>query len=133
MSVRALISIALVATLSACGEGRIDPDAGVDATTDSEWPDVPGFPDAASPDAKPPYAIIDGGACDAAPLEAGDLQVRTCCNGMICRGKCVVYDGTDASVCVCASLNGGCPESLVCCTVGNFGCDVPSVCHKQGT
>ncbi|CAN5524474.1 hypothetical protein BH09MYX1_BH09MYX1_43030 [soil metagenome] len=52
-----------------CAE-LVDGEVGPDLVLQPQL-DVPGFPETAPPDVKVPYTVIDGGACDAAPLEAG--------------------------------------------------------------
>lgn len=63
----------------------------------------------------PGYEVIDGGHdCELEDIGAV-FAYQTCCNGKLCRGQCVVFDGQTAPVCYCASLVGGCPAPHHCC------------------
>jgi hypothetical protein len=75
------------------------------------------FPDAAAPKdaAGPGYTVVDGGNdCEHENVGAV-FAYQSCCNGTLCRGQCVVFDGQTEPVCYCASLVGGCPAPHHCC------------------
>lgn len=123
------------------GGGSGGASGGAFAGTGGQWDASPGLDaaiaDAASPDATsgggkklklpvtdaappmdsggPGYKVIDGGHdCELEDIGAV-FAYQTCCNGKLCRGQCVVFDGQTAPVCYCASLVGGCPAPHHCC------------------
>ncbi|MBI3201933.1 MAG: hypothetical protein HYZ29_10350 [Myxococcales bacterium] len=63
----------------------------------------------------PGFKVVDGGHdCELEDIGAV-FAYQSCCNGKLCRGQCVLFDGQAAPVCYCASLVGGCPAPHHCC------------------
>ena len=78
-------------------DATLNEDAASDSSTD------------AVADAQPDQAVVDM-SCDGGPLDA-DLNwgMMACCGGTLCRGLC-----SDAGVCMCGNVPGGCAP-LYCC------------------
>lgn len=60
-----------------------------------------------------PRSVWEGDTCGL-PAEIRIGQVLTCCNGAVCRGRCLDY-GEKGKVCECARVAGGCAETHACC------------------
>lgn len=85
------------------------------------------FPDAGTaPPAPQDYVVIDGGTdCDGGTRS--DMvcpgEMRGCCNGVVCKGTCILVKGSTRPICECGGTDGGCPGDWAC--VG--GCYPPCV------
>jgi hypothetical protein len=122
------------------------PDAGADvslpwqpdASADAEPADAisPPKKDAPAPPWKPPkdakptppkdYVAVDGGHdCDGGTPAPNTWENRTCCNGVACPGWCLLFNGATSPVCMCAGIDGGCPEGWMCCG----SCTLPQYCE----
>ncbi len=109
----------ILAVLVACGgeptkaDGGID-DASVDAIADTSDDVVSKLDGGGSK-----YIDVEGGSdCGIEAVEAGPKYGETwrCCNGAVCRGRCVTEpDASGAPFCFCAGVSGGCPAPFVCC------------------
>jgi hypothetical protein len=87
------------------------------------------FPDAGKKDGgASSWVIVDGGKdCNLPPFAGWDV-IRTCCNGMLCQGWCVLVGDATAPECNCAGITGGCPSPHVCC--GN-NCTSLDICASS--
>lgn len=78
----------------------------------------------------PDYVVVkEGNACDL-PRDRTDATIKTCCNGAICNGRCLLYQGNRTPVCECAGIAGGCPLPHVCCNYV-LGCTTEEACLSQ--
>ncbi|MBK7584429.1 MAG: hypothetical protein IPI67_30020 [Myxococcales bacterium] len=89
------------------------------------------LPDASTPDVSdadgPGYVVIDGGNDCQKEWLGAVFAYQSCCNGVLCRGECVVFDGQQTPTCYCAGLKGGCPAPHHCCMATH--CDWPDYCQ----
>ncbi len=76
-------------------------------------------------DAGPGYVLVDGGTACLPPLPKIYEPVRTCCNGKLCEGYCILFDDAGAPECTCGGVPGGCPSPHVCCP---SSCTILSAC-----
>lgn len=126
---------ALYLTVSTCGGRSSDHGGAADASGDGAW-NADGVADTADGDAggpPPPFIVVDGGTnCDAARPAPCCRETRTCCNGAVCEGMCVVFPDASAPICYCAGLGGGCPSPSVCCLYEGPHGVCTSGCLKPG-
>lgn len=112
-------------------------DSAADTSGGSAW-DRDGGAETVDGDARdagvpPPFTVVDGGTgCDAAPPAPCCREKRTCCNGSVCEGMCVVLPDASAPVCYCAGLSTGCPSPWVCCIYDGPHGTCTSSCPKVG-
>ncbi|MEZ4222820.1 MAG: hypothetical protein R3B13_17900 [Polyangiaceae bacterium] len=72
------------------------------------------LPESGPPPAKD-YIEVDGGkSCDGGNVNVCLNEIRGCCNGVVCKGFCLLYKGHSTPTCVCAGVDGGCPSDWVC-------------------
>lgn len=136
MTSRTAALLILVALAVRCGgQSTTSPDPasentiGRDASVSSPRPSLDG---GAASDAKKPktglklpkesgpppsydFVEVDGGKdCDGGNINVCLNEVRGCCNGVMCKGYCLLFEGHSDPVCMCAGVDGGCPGDWVC-------------------
>lgn len=65
------------------------------------------------------YQVIDEGRDCGIPATTIRVPLGwgvNCCNGEVCRGRCLLFDGWDRPACACSGLIGGCSARWMCCT-----------------
>lgn len=121
--------VASVLALYACG--RPSGPSGVDASQDQQTADS-GW-DAGVGDAESDVDIIipvDGSGDCGDFLDAPALEVRRCCNGVSCQGRCYLSDD-GGSYCGCGHIKGGCEPGLICCAFMSSTCTLYANCQPH--